>query len=591
MHSCVVNVYLEMSEFIFAGLNLDKVYGKGLKRSFIVEAVNGSRTNVAKYSPNTRAQLLEEGISNGATADSPPGRLEVLDMPGIKAQLDRLNHFFRGYNVEYAQNTSARPSCGIVIQGSRGTGKSTLLNRIADTRWGDVRRVKVTDKQQAIQDYFRTAIDDEKPTIILIDDIKGIVGRERPGASDAILNGLEELAALTQSKKKRPNVLVVASCRNYLEDIPEALQTSRTFKQHITLPIPDAEARKDILRHLGPKFPSDEFDQYVSDLAERTHAYTGSDLEELIYAALDAYSIRTGDLPGNHPILWADVQQALHEVRPTAMHDITLKPPTVRWNDIGGYYEVKSTLQQVLKRSKEQAVTWKPPKGVLMYGPPGCSKTMTAQAVATESGFNFFAVKGGELLNMYVGETERSIRNLFQRAREASPSVIFFDEIDSIAGNRSSGGGMSAGGGVQALTTLLTEMDGFEEIGNVFVLAATNKPDSLDPALMRPGRFDELIYVPLPDEKAREAILARKAQELHFPSLDIPELAKRTNGYSGAEISRICDKAFMPLGSDDEISANDGMAVLERAIRRTPKGVTPEILSHFTAWRLSRNEF
>lgn len=223
----------------------------------------------------------------------------------------------------------------------------------------------------------------------------------------------------------------------------------------------------------------------------------------------------------------------------------------------------------------------KPPKGVLLYGPPGCSKTMTAQAMATESDFNFFAVKGGELLNMYVGETERSIRNLFKRAREASPSIIFFDEFDSIAGSRSGPGGSGGSGGVQALTTLLTEMDGFERIGQVFVLAATNKPELLDSALRRPGRFDELIYVPLPDTKAREAIFAAKAKELEFPGdVNVKELARCTEGYSGAEVARICDKAFW----DAEDETAPAMEVLIKAVKKTPRLVTQDMLDHYREW-------
>ena len=231
-----------------------------------------------------------------------------------------------------------------------------------------------------------------------------------------------------------------------------------------------------------------------------------------------------------------------------------------------------------------------PPKGILLYGPPGCSKTMTAQAMATESDFNFFAVKGGELLNMYVGETERSIRNLFRRAQEASPSIVFFDEIDAIAGSRSGsggGGGGGGGGGVQALTTLLTEMAGFERKGEVFVLAATNKPDALDPALLRPGRFDQLIYVPLPDAGARRTILAKKARELQFPAdLDLDALVPLLEGYSGAEVASVCDRAFMGVDVDVDSAGEqvDAMQVLKEAIRGTPKLVTRELLDHFAKW-------
>lgn len=209
---------------------------------------------------------------------------------------------------------------------------------------------------------------------------------------------------------------------------------------------------------------------------------------------------------------------------------------------------------------------------------------MTAQAMATETGFNFFAVKGGELLNMYVGETERSIRNIFKRAAEASPSIIFFDEIDSLAGTRSTGS--SGSGGVQAVTTLLTEMAGFEERGNVFVLAATNRPDALDPALLRPGRFDELIYVPLPDVKAREAIIARMAKKLMFRDIDVEELAHMTEGYSGAEVSNICGSAFSrSRGAGENATA---MEILKEKIRSTPKGVTYEHLNYFNNWHNAR---
>lgn len=225
-----------------------------------------------------------------------------------------------------------------------------------------------------------------------------------------------------------------------------------------------------------------------------------------------------------------------------------------------------------------------PTKGVLLYGPPGCSKTMTAQAMATETGFNFFAVKGGELLNMYVGETERAIRNIFKRAAEASPSIIFFDEIDSLAGTRSGGSGGSSG--VQAVTTLLTEMAGFEERGNIFVLAATNRPDSLDPALLRPGRFDELIYVPLPDIKAREAIIARMAKKLRFRDIDVEELARMTDGYSGAEVANICGSAFSRSREPGDNAT--AMEVLKAKIRTTPKGVTYEHLSYFNNWHNQR---
>ncbi|KAI0013135.1 AAA-domain-containing protein [Xylariaceae sp. FL0662B] len=571
-------ILIEIAEFILPGISFEEVVLNGSKRSFIVDSVNGRTDSAAKYAPGVTVVEFFNDDVNGTL-----GKLEVGPLPGMQYQMDELNGFLNDYDVEFEGFTTPTYSCGIIVHGSHGTGKSMLLNQIAATNWGRVVRFSYNEKPSAIQAQFRTALEQRTPSIILIDDITKLIGKDqlnRHVMIETIGEGLDALASRARRQNKRPHVLVVATCLDFLNDIPHDLQRPGRFEEHIALPIPDAAGRKEIIRFHKPTFPSDVFDQYVSDLGDRTHAYTGADLRKVLYRATKAWRKRVSHPSTQDPLLWEDILKGLQEVRPTAMHDINLKPPTVRWSDIGGYEDVKIALQRVLRHpTGPRARMSKPPKGVLLYGPPGCSKTMTAQAMATESDFNFFAVKGGELLNMYVGETERSIRNLFKRAREASPSIVFFDEFDSIAGPRS---GASAGtGGVQALTTLLTEMDGFERIGEVFVLAATNKPELLDPALRRPGRFDELIYVPLPDAKAREAIFIAKARELQFTEdIDAVELAKQTDGYSGAEIARICDKAFWD--ADEQAPA---MEVLLAAIRKTPKLVTKDMLDHYQQWQ------
>jgi AAA family ATPase len=293
-----------------------------------------------------------------------------------------------------------------------------------------------------------------------------------------------------------------------------------------------------------------------------------------------------------------DYHEALRLVRPSAMHDINLKPPPIRWDDIGGQETVKLSLRRAVRLSVEPPEILsryfdRPPKGFLLYGPPGCSKTMAAQAMATESGLNFFAVKGAELLNMYVGESERAVRRLFQRAREVSPSMIFFDEIDSIAGQRSgfssgsSSSSSSGHGGINVLTTLLNEMDGFEALHGVVVLAATNRPQALDPALLRPGRFDELIYVSPPDEDARRAIFAKVAarRSMH-EDVDVDRLAEETDGYSGAEIKGIC--AAAGVAAYDRFAAGGEPAImmqdLEKATKNQKRQITAEMLRGFEAW-------
>ncbi|KAK8127501.1 hypothetical protein PG984_008609 [Apiospora sp. TS-2023a] len=573
---------LEISQYVFAGSVINDVIVKGPKRNFKVESVNGLKGHVAKVGKTTRVRIVQDGEEDGADFSLTPRKLELNPLPCMTNQLADVKCFFDEYGVEVERGCSA---CCMSIEGSKGTGKTMLLNHIADSKWGKVIRVGFSDKAATIESYFNTAIMSERQTLILIDDFAALMDRGKTPVLDALSAGFERLATETQQRRRRPNVAVVVACRDFNEDVPEILRGSRYFQERVTLPIPDTDGRKEIMRYHEPRFPQDCAEQWISALGERTHAFTGADLWELIIHAERAMHKRTRTTTGGE-CSWEDVKHALTKVPPTAMHDVTLKPPTVHWSDIGGYSDVKESLQTYIQRSKPGEVRLhKPPKGVMLYGPPGCSKTMTAQAMATESGFNFFAVKGGELLNMYVGETERSIRNLFKRAREAAPSIIFFDEIDSLAGSRS--GGASSGGGVQAVTTLLTEMDGFEELGDVFVLAATNRPDALDPALLRPGRFDVMIYVPLPDEKAREAIFSYKAKELHFKDIDAAELARQSDGYSGAELAQICNGAFMKHDYSGPLPSNY-MEPVEQAIKNAPKGVTREMLRHFEQWHESR---
>jgi AAA family ATPase len=592
-------IFPEVADYILPGIPFEDVYLRGSQRSFVIVSVNGSATGVAKYDPS----ITVVEITNDE-ADSVVGKLKLEPLPTMARQIEQLNDFFDEYDIELENNAIPPFTCGIVIDGSHGTGKTMLLDHIAATRWGRVVPITEDDKPSAIQSTFETAVEQRGATIILIDDVTTLIGKHhanRLAFIKAIKHGLDILAKKAQRDNRRPNVLVVATCLDYLDDIPYDLQRPGRFWQHISLPTPDAPGRADILRSMKPPFSPDDLDKCISGLVDRTHAFTGGDLRNLLAKAMQARRKRVTPQLGM-PLEWEDAAKVFKEVRPSAMRDINLKPPTIHWSDIGGYEDVKLALQDVLRTPEVcssligwilqadntmqglQENRWVPTKGVLLYGPPGCSKTMTAQAMATETGFNFFAVKGGELLNMYVGETERSIRNIFKRAAEASPSIIFFDEIDSLAGTRSAGS--SSGGGVQAVTTLLTEMAGFEERGNVFVLAATNRPDSLDPALLRPGRFDELIYVPLPDLKAREAIIARMAKKLLFRDVDVDELARMTEGYSGAEVSNICGSAFSRSREAGDNATT--MEVLKAKIRNTPKGVTYEHLSYFNNWHNQR---
>lgn len=358
--------------------------------------------------------------------------------------------------------------------------------------------------------------------------------------------------------------------------------------------------------------PPDSREEVLAKLAERTHAYNGNDLDRLAGEASVVWCRRLDDLEDAGSLVTAedqylsaeDIRHALGKIGPSAMHDVNLKPPPVHWDDIGGQEEVKKSLQEAIAlvtvpKDSLLQYTSDLPNGFLLYGPPGCSKTMAAQALATEADLNFFAVKGAELLNMYVGESERQIRQLFQRARDAAPSIIFFDEIDSIGGQRSGfggGGGASSGGssGLNVLTTLLNEMQGFEKSESVLVLAATNRPQALDPALLRPGRFDKLIYVTPPDEAARAAIFRRfVAPRKVAADVDVEALASSTDGFSGAEIAKICSVAGLDAWRRDVLYAADQgegekagivMEDFQKAMNNTSRMITGDMLRGYEAW-------
>ncbi len=625
---------LSQVEHVFAGLVLKNLFVRGPERSFIVASVNGRNTGNARYLDRKTAVSLATAVPVDSQPDKASSRkLEVTGIRGLDTPIGRLNDMLDGFAADVPFREKPFYS-GIVIHGGHGTGKTMLLNSIASAGWGTVFRIQYKDKLTEIQEAFQKARL-QQPSVVLIDQLERLIDKDRSNRAAVILalcEALDALSAETAAKNETPKVVVVATCLDYTTDVPEDLKEPDRFTSEIYLPLPDADGRREILASLRLGVAPDQEDQLLRHLSERTHAYNGKDLRRLVGEARSIGRVRhrktataspesglatppssddieQGDDAAPAPPVYyhpADYHEALRLVRPSAMHDINLKPPPIRWDDIGGQATVKLSLRRAVRLSVEPPEVLsqyfdRPPKGFLLYGPPGCSKTMAAQAMATESGLNFFAVKGAELLNMYVGESERAVRRLFQRAREVSPSMIFFDEIDSIAGQRagfssssssSSHGGSS--GGINVLTTLLNEMDGFEALHGVVVLAATNRPQALDPALLRPGRFDELIYVSPPDEAARRAIFAQVAARRNMhPDVDVDRLARDTDGYSGAEIKGIC--AAAGVAAYDRFAAGGEPAImmqdLEKGVRNQKRQITAEMLSGFEVWERQFRKF
>lgn len=603
---------------VFPGLLLKRILAHQVYRTFKISSVNGSGTTNARFNPeatNIQIGMVNDGLPDGSQSTGPaprPTRLQLDPIPGLDHQIQELNKLLRTWSGPL--RSAAMPkSCGLAVHGGHGTGKTLLLNHICQTGWGTVHRIQPNDKLQSINDTLQKARDNQ-PSIIIMDRFEQLIysEKERSNRTSVIRDVgefLDKLAADATAKNERPKVVVIAACLDYM-DMPQDLTETGRFKKHVHLPLPDETRRRAILSACNMPLPPDSKNEVLTKLSERTHAYNGKDLVDLAGEATELWSAKLDELEdaGEQPTAEDEylseqvLLEALQKVRPSAMHDVNLKPPPVHWDDIGGQDEVKKSLQEAIAlatipKDKLLRYTPNPPNGFLLYGPPGCSKTMAAQALATEADLNFFAVKGAELLNMYVGESERQIRQLFQRAREAAPSIIFFDEIDSIGGQRSGFGGSarasSGGSGLNVLTTLLNEMQGFEQTQGVLVLAATNRPQALDPALLRPGRFDKLIYVKPPDEAARAAIFRKFAAVRNTaPDLDAEALAKKTDGFSGAEIAKICSGAGLQALRRDSLEGGDQMLGITmddmvNEIGKTGRMITPDMLAAYESWARS----
>ncbi|RLE78603.1 MAG: AAA family ATPase, partial [Thermoprotei archaeon] len=448
-----------------------------------------------------------------------------------------------------------------------------------------------------LREIFKEA-EENAPAIIFIDEIDAIAPKREEVTGEVEKRVVAQLLTLMDGLRERGNVIVIAAT-NRPEAVDPALRRPGRFDREIAIGMPDKRARKEILLVHTRNMPLAE-DVNLDEIAEMTHGYTGADLAALCREAAMAAlrrAISKGMIDLEKPTIPAEVLEklqvtradfieALKYVQPSVLREVIVEVPEVRWSDIGGLDKVKQELREIvewpLKYPKYfNEIGIEPPKGVLLFGPPGTGKTLLAKAVATESGANFIAVRGPEILSKWVGESEKAVREVFRKARMAAPCVIFFDEIDSIAPMR----GMRYGdSGVtdRIVNQLLAEMDGIAPLRNVVVIAATNRPDILDPALLRPGRFDRIIYVPPPDENARYEIFKVHTRKMPLDeNVDLRELARRTKYYTGADIAAVCREAAMLALRETIVEKlpkvkKVSMKHFEEALKRVQPSLTPE---------------
>ena len=493
------------------------------------------------------------------------------------------------------------PEKGFLLFGPPGTGKTMLLKAIAAEVEAHVLRVNgpsiyskyLGDTESSLRSIWEEATR-FAPSLIFIDEIDALAPkRDSDESGETESRVVATLLTLMDGMQPDSRVVVVGAT-NRPNQLDPALRRPGRLGQELEIGIPDASGRNQILQLLMSKMPHTLTAKNINDIAMKTHGYVGADLQALVHDAV-LRAIEEGihhDLAIEQMfVTLSHVEAAVVAIRPSAMREITLEMPKVKWTDIGGNISViqrlKETVEWPIKHTSAfERLGITAPRGVLLYGPPGCSKTLLAKALATETGLNFLAVKGPEIFNKYVGESERAVREVFRKARQAAPSIIFFDEIDALTVARGDG---NEAGGDRVLTSLLNEMDGIESLKGVVILAATNRPDVIDSAVMRPGRLDRLIYVRPPDLEARRAILLIQAAKMAVDDdVDIDELAGLTEGFSGAEIVSVCQEAGLLAMNEDIEATSIHQHHFTAAVSGIHRTLTPEMLAYFENFAAGR---
>ncbi len=495
------------------------------------------------------------------------------------------------------------PPKGVLMHGPPGTGKTLLAKAVANESEANFILLNgpecmskfYGESEKKIRDIFDEA-EKNAPSIIFIDEIDAIAPKREEVQGEVERRVVSQLLTMMDGLNTRGRVIVIGAT-NRLNSIDPALRRPGRFDREVEISIPDKKGRLTILKIHTRTMPLKK-DVNLDDLSSKTHGFVGADLESLAKEA--AMNILRKIMPDLNleedkeipqevlekiVIGKEDFEEALKVVRPSAMREVLVETPNIKWEDIGGLDEIKQELKEAVEwplkhRNAFERMGITPPKGILLYGPPGTGKTLLAKAVAKESEANFINVKGPSLLSMWVGKSEEGVRKVFERARQVSPCVVFFDEVDALASKR----GMEMGTKVteRVLNQMLSEMDGIEDLKNVVVIGATNRPDMLDPALMRPGRFDRILLVDVPDEKGREKILDIHTKKMPLDSsVNLKTLIKKTEGFVGADIENLAREAALIALRKDMNAKTITMIDFEDALAKTKPSVSEETAKRY----------
>jgi transitional endoplasmic reticulum ATPase len=559
--------------------------------------VSSSPKGIVHIDENTEVELRSE-------YEEPQNRRADVtydDVGGLAGAIDQLREMVElplRY-PELFQRLGVDPPKGVLLHGPPGTGKTRLARAVANEsdaeffliNGPEIMGSAYGESEKALREIFEQATQNA-PSIIFIDEIDSIAPKRGQVTGEAEKRLVAQLLTLMDGLEPRANLVVIAAT-NRPEALDEALRRPGRFDREIVIGVPDERGRREILGIHTRGMPLDS-NVDLEELARTTYGFVGADLGALAReAAIEAVrrimprlNLEERTLPtevlDTLSVTRPDFLEALKRVQPSAMREVMVQKPNVRWSDIGGLDEARERLREGVELPLKNPQAFRrlgirPAKGFLLYGPPGTGKTLLAKAVAREAEANFIATKSSDLLSKWYGESEQQIARLFARARQVAPTVIFFDELDSLVPAR--GGGLGEPQVTErVVNTILAEMDGLEELQSVVVIGATNRPNLIDPALLRPGRFDELVYVSVPDEAGRQRILEVHTEKMPLAGdVDLASIAARTDRFTGADLEDLVRRAGLSALRESLGNETVSMAHFEMALADTRPSVTPEM--------------